>query len=449
MRQKEALEMLKTGENIFLTGPAGSGKTFLLIEYIQYLRKNDVSVAVTASTGIAATHIGGRTVHSWCGMGIEDDMPIEKIDALRRRDYLVRSVALTRVLIIDEISMLSAKQLDLVNRICQAFKEDMRPFGGMQVIFCGDFFQLPPVSGGGKDAQFVTASEVWNDMDLRVCYLTEQHRQSDKKFLSVLKEIREGEVTAATRKILEKRTGAKAKSAIKPTKLHTHNIDVENYNLGELRKIKGKELVFEMEGEGLEKLVENMKKGYCLAPQLLGVKVGATVMFVKNNFGKGFVNGTLGKVTDFDSESGYPLVETLTGNIIEASPEQWMVEDGKEIIASVRQVPLRLAWAITVHKSQGMSLDAAEMDLRKTFEYGMGYVALSRVRSLSGMYLAGFNEMALRTKPEAIALDKDLRARSEKDLRAFRKSSKEDIKSIQEDFLGKTGGEKYAGGLFG
>lgn len=441
--------MLKAGENVFLTGPAGSGKTFLLNEYIGYLRRNDVAVAVTASTGIAATHIGGRTVHSWCGMGIEDDLPVEKINALKRRDYLVRSVAQCRVLIIDEISMLSAKQLDLADRICQAFREDMRPFGGMQVIFCGDFFQLPPVSRGGKDARFVIDSEAWNGMDLRVCYLTEQHRQSDKRFLGVLREIREGEVTEGTRKLLAKRAKAKMEFAVKPTKLHTHNIDVENYNLGELRKIEGKERVFEMEGEGLGKLVENMKRGSCLAPQFLGLKIGAAVMFVKNNFGKGFVNGTLGKVVDFDGESGCPLVKTLSGDVIEASPEQWTIEDGKEIIASVRQVPLRLAWAITVHKSQGMSLDMAEMDLRKTFEYGMGYVALSRVRSLSGMYLAGWNEMALRIRPEMIALDKELRSRSEKDLGEFKKPGKAEIERRQKDFIGKAGGEKYAGGLFG
>jgi ATP-dependent exoDNAse (exonuclease V) alpha subunit len=408
-----------------------------------------VAVAVTASTGIAATHLGGRTVHSWCGMGIEDDLSVEKINALRRRDYLMRSVATARVLVIDEISMLSAKQLDLVNRICQAFKEDMRPFGGMQVIFCGDFFQLPPISREGKDAQFVTESLIWNNMDLKVCYLTEQHRQADRNFLGVLKDIREGAVTENTRKMLAKRTEVKIKSVIRPTKLHTHNIDVENYNLGELRKIKGDGRVFEMEGEGLEKLVENMKKGACLAPQFLEVKVGATVMFVKNNFGKGFVNGTLGKVIDFDGESGYPLVETFSGDVIEASPEQWTIEDGKEIIASVRQVPLRLAWAITVHKSQGMSLDAAEIDLRKTFEYGMGYVALSRVKSFSGVYLAGFNEMALRIRTEAVAFDQELQKRSEKDLLVFKKLDKDEIKRKRKDFVGKSGGKKYAGGLFG
>ena len=238
------------------------------------------------------------------------------------------------------------------------------------------------------------------------------------------------------------------KSAIKPTKLHTHNVDVESYNLLELGKLAGEERVFEMEGEGLEKLVESLKKGYCLAPQFLGLKVGATVMFVKNNFIKGYVNGTLGKVTDFDSDSGHPIVETFDGNIIEAHPEQWTIEDGKEVVASVQQVPLRLAWAITVHKSQGMSLDAAEMDLRKTFEYGMGYVALSRVRSLSGMCLTGFNDMTLRTRPEVIALDRELQARSDEDAKEFGRANKKEVKKMQEDFVGKIAGVRFAGGLF-
>ncbi len=450
MKQKEALDMMKSGENVFLTGPAGSGKTFLLTEYIAYLKQKSVPTAITASTGIAATHIGGRTVHSWCGMGIEEEMTPEQIRLLKKRDYLVKSVAFAQVLIIDEISMLGAKQLDLVDQLCKLFKEDNRPFGGMQVVFCGDFFQLPPVSRGERDGRFVTASRIWNEMDLRVCYLEEQHRQSDKKFLSVLKDIRENSVTAETVEILERRMGVPVESDFRPTKLHTHNLDVENYNLAELSRIKGRELVYEMEAGGLGKMVEGLKRGYCLAPQRLGVKVGAVVMFVKNNFNKGFVNGTLGKVTGFDGESGFPVVETFAGDEIVASPEEWVIEDGKEIIASVKQVPLRLAWAITVHKSQGMSLDAAVIDLRKTFEYGMGYVALSRVRSLKGMELVGLNRMALVAKPEAIALDRELRLRSETDAGAFKKLGKKKLLERQKEFLCRRGGEKvYAGGLFG
>lgn len=450
MKQKEALSMMKSGENVFLTGPAGSGKTFLLGEYVQYLKDNNVPVAVTASTGIAATHIGGRTIHSWCGMGIDDELSAEQMNALRKKEYLVRSVSFAKVLIIDEISMLSARQLDLVDAICRIFRQDNRPFGGLQVIFCGDFFQLPPVARGESDARFVTQSHVWNDMNLKVCYLEEQHRQSDKRFLRVLRDIRENNVSGETIKILEGRLNCPVESDIRPTKLQTHNRDVEDYNLRELGEIKETEASYEMEVSGLGKLVDNMKKGYCLAPQVLSVKIGAVVMFVKNNFGKGFVNGTLGKIVAYDSESGYPVVETFSGDMIEASPEEWVVEDGREIIASVRQVPLRLAWAITVHKSQGMSLDAAVIDLRKTFEYGMGYVALSRVRSLSGMELMGFNPLALKAKEEAISLDKDFLKRSENDRKAHFALDRKKIKEMQEKFLGKNSGEKkYAGGLFG
>lgn len=448
MKQKEALEILKAGDNVFLTGPAGAGKTFLLAQYIQYLQKNQVLVAVTASTGIAATHLGGRTIHSWCGMGIEEDLSVEQINALKKKDYILRNVALAKVLIIDEISMLSAQQLDLVDRICKIFKEDMRPFGGLQVIFSGDFFQLPPIQRGGRDGRFVTVSEAWNNMALRICYLHEQHRQWDKKFLRILQDIRSDTVTDETLAILGKRIKKSVKSEIKPTKLHTHNVDVDSYNLLELSKIDGEESLYEMHFEGVHNLVESLKKGYCLAPQELRLKIGAVVMFVKNNFNKGYVNGTLGKVVDFDDESGYPVVKTFSGNIIMASPEQWVIEDGKEVIASVRQVPLRLAWAITVHKSQGMSLDAAEIDLRKTFEFGMGYVALSRVRSLSGMCLVGFNEMALRARKDAIALDEELRAQSEKDRREYKKLGEKKVLSMQRNFLKKSAGKKYVGGLF-
>lgn len=449
MKQAEALDIMKSGASVLLTGPAGSGKTFLLTKYIGYLKENNVAVAVTASTGIAATHIGGRTIHSWCGMGIEEDMTPEQLSVLKKKDYLAKSVAFTKVLIIDEISMLGARQLDLVDRICKMFKEDNRPFGGMQVIFCGDFFQLPPVKRGGRDARFVTESDVWCGMDLGVCYLEEQHRQSDKKFLSVLKDIREDSVTDETMKILKGRMGKSVKSKIKPTKLHTHNLDVESYNRGELDKLEGSELVFDMEADGVANLVESLQRGYCLAPQKLGLKIGAVVMFVKNNFNKGFVNGTLGKVVALDEESGFPVVETFSGDMIIASPEEWVIEDGKEIIASVRQVPLRLAWAITVHKSQGMSLDAAVIDLRKTFEFGMGYVALSRVRSLKGMELVDINPMALRVKEEAIALDKELRERSEKDAKAYRKTDKKKLTARQKEMVKQSGGTRYAGGLFG
>jgi hypothetical protein len=173
-----------------------------------------------------------------------------------------------------------------------------------------------------------------------------------------------------------------------------------------------------MQTHGIPTLVDKLKSG-CLAPENLELKMGAVVMFVKNNFKENYVNGTLGKVVGFDEDSGFPIIETFKGDIIEAKRERWEVEDSGGVIAAISQIPLRLAWAITVHKSQGMSLDCAEIDLSRTFEYGMGYVALSRVRSLSGLKLLGINDMALEVNSKMIEFDEEFRARSANDLIEF------------------------------
>ncbi|MBU1164581.1 AAA family ATPase [Patescibacteria group bacterium] len=434
MKQKEAFEILKLGENIFLTGPAGCGKTFLLNQYINHLKKNKIKTGITASTGIAATHINGRTIHSWCGIGISETMPAPQFKNLLKKEVLRNRIISTKVLVIDEISMLNAKRLDLIDHICKAIKQDLRPFGGMQVILCGDFFQLPPVARGSEDGRFVTESNIWQSMDIKICYLQDQYRQADKNFLKVLNDIRQNSVTKDTSKLLATRLNKPTKVKIKPTKLHTHNIDVDSYNDFELNKLSGIQKVYEMQSTGEKKLVKSLKKS-CIAPETLKLKVDAVVMFVKNNFKKQYVNGTLGKVTNFDKDSGYPVIETISGHKIIAAPERWVIEEGDKDVASISQVPLRLAWAITVHKSQGMSLDCAEIDLSKTFEYGMGYVALSRVRSLDGITLTGINKLALQVNQEALKLDKTLFTKSKKDLEKSIKIDKKELKKLQKDFL--------------
>lgn len=435
MTQEEAFEILKLGESIFLTGPAGSGKTFLLNKYIKFLKKNNIDVGITASTGIAATHLNGRTIHSWCGMGIKEVMTDAEIKNLKEGEYLISRILYAKALIIDEISMLSARRLDLVDNICKAFRQDMRPFGGMQVILCGDFFQLPPVAKEEEDNRFVTESNIWNDMDIKCCFLEEQYRQEDKKFLRVLNDIRGDTVTTDTCSILKERLNRPIGVKIKPTKLYTHNNSVNAENNFELNKLSGDEEIYEMYSEGVPHLVQSLKKSYCLSPEILRLKVNAVVMFVKNNFNRHYVNGTLGKVIGFDDDSNYPIVETVSGYRIIAHPESWAIEDDGRIIASISQVPLKLAWAITVHKSQGMSLDCAEIDLSKAFEHGMGYVALSRVRSLDGIKLIGINELALKVSEKAIELDEELNAKSKKDLKEHQQLGKRAIKRTQKDFL--------------
>ncbi len=434
MTQKDALGILKIGKNVFLTGPAGSGKTYLLSNYIKYLKDNRIKVAITASTGLAATHLNGRTIHSWCGMGIEEKMDGKKINNLKDDEDVSNRVINSQVLIIDEVSMLNASRLDLVNNICQALRQDMRPFGGLQVVLCGDFFQLPPVARNNQDGRFVAESLSWSNMDLNICYLNEQYRQEDEKLLKILKAIRKNEINDNIINMLNERLNKPIKSIIKPTKLHTHNKNVDIENSLELNKLNGNERKYQMSSEGVSQLIKSLKNN-CLAPEELTLKKDAVVMFIKNNFHKGYVNGTLGKVVDFDFENDLPVIETLTGRKIVAEKETWVIEEGSQVLASVSQIPLRLAWAITVHKSQGMSLDCAEMDLRNTFEYGMGYVALSRVRTLKGMKLLGINDKALQVNKKVIDLEKVLLSESKKSFIDYKKLGKKIIKIKQDEFI--------------
>lgn len=438
MTQNTALEILKMGHNVFLTGPAGSGKTFLLNRYIQYLRDNNIEVGITASTGIAATHMNGMTIHSWSGMGIKDRLSAGEIEGMLKKPYLKRRFFNTRVLIIDEISMLHGFRLDLLDQICKSFFQNLLPFGGLQVVLCGDFFQLPPVSRPGEPNGFVHTAEVWKEMNLKICYLDEQYRQSDKDFLKLLNEIRSNNVSQRSVDKLFERANAEIKH-VTPTKLYTHNRDVDAINQEMLDGIQERPREFYMSAEGNETLVDISKKG-CLAPEELALKEGAVVMFVKNNFQKGYVNGTLGEIVGF-SGSGYPLVKTLSGEKIEATPESWKIEENGELLADITQVPLRLAWAITVHKSQGMSLDAAELDLRHCFVPGMGYVALSRVRTLDGIKLTGFNDMALKVSDEILALDDVLRRQSLEAEAGLETLAKRMRTKLQKAFLKSSAGE--------
>lgn len=436
MKQKEALDILKMGYNIFLTGPAGSGKTFLLNKYTSYLKENNINKAVTASTGIAATHLNGRTIHSWCGMGINQSMNDEEMKKLLNKKYIELRMNNTKVLIIDEISMINARQLDLVNRICQVFRRSLQPFGGMQTILCGDFFQLPPIKGrGDKDGNFVFESDIWNNMDIKICYLEEQYRQTDKKLLKILSDIRANKANEKTKSLLKTRQNKSIKNKIKPTKLYTHNRNVDAENFLELDKIDEKEVCYEMTSDGIPDLVKSLKSSYCSTSENLRLKIGAIVMFAKNNFDKGYINGTLGKVIGYDKEEGYPIVKTISGKEIIACPEKWSIEENDEALASVSQVPLKLAWAITVHKSQGMSLDCAEIDLSKTFEFGMGYVALSRVKKLTGIKLTGLNDLALKVNKKIFKLNEDFLEMSQESLKELKKLGIKKKKNIQKKFI--------------
>lgn len=438
MKQKDALEILKMGHNVYLTGPAGSGKTHLLNEYIKFLRENKVEVGITASTGIAATHMGGSTIHSWSGIGIKDDLDEWELDSLLQKSYLAKRFQNTKVLIIDEVSMLHHYRLDLIDKVCRGFKQNDLPFGGMQIILSGDFFQLPPINRNSDEICFINKSEVWKKMNLKICYLEEQFRQDCDVLETILNNIRNNDVGENILVPLRTCYKRKIEGSVVPTKLYTHNIDIDEINNAELDKINGGVKIFEMQTKGKKNLVETLKKS-CLAHEELRLKKGAVVMFIKNNPIKKYVNGTLGTIIDF-GDRGLPIVKTYDGRKIEVDRESWMIDDEGKIKAELKQVPLRLAWAITVHKSQGMSLDAAEIDLSKSFVEGMGYVALSRVRSLNGLRLMGLNQIALQVNKEVLNLDIELIETSKRNVKELEKLSKKEIKEVQKEFLKNVGG---------
>ncbi len=442
MTQAEALDILKMGKNVFLTGPAGSGKTHVINAYVKYLKSHAVDVAVTASTGIAATHIGGQTIHSWSGLGIKDTLTDYDIESLMERQYLYKRFEKTKVLIIDEVSMLHHFRLDLIEWICRQMKRSEAPFGGMQIILCGDFFQLPPVSRKRFDgyeiiepteSEFAFKAESFLNSKFTICYLSEQHRQKDNQYLSILNQIRQNKVTQKTVDLLKSRLNADPDTGTVITRLYTHNIDVDEINKKHLGLIQAGEKVYKMTSKGAPSLVESLKKS-CLSPEVLVLKKGARVMFTKNQPEGGFVNGTLGIVKDF-GPFGEPVVETNSGMTFSVSPQSWKIEEEGKVKAEIEQLPLRLAWAITVHKSQGMSLDAMEVDLSKSFVKGMGYVALSRVRSLDGMKLLGFNDMSLEIDMEVLEMDEKFQEKSDEAVDKLKSMDRKEIEEKQKKFI--------------
>ncbi|QIC62274.1 AAA family ATPase [Acinetobacter schindleri] len=409
MKQETALKLLKAGENVFLTGSAGAGKTYTLNQYINYLKARKVSVAITASTGIAATHMNGMTIHTWAGIGIKDFLSEEDLKRMKERKYLKEHLENAQVLIIDEISMLHAKQLNLVNQVLKYFKESDEAFGGIQVIVAGDFFQLPPVGRNDERNRdkFCFMSDAWVEAKFRVCYLTEQHRQGNDYLNDILNAIRAQAIGTEHRNALQGTRHQEIGETY--TRLYTHNMDVDSINFRHLNEIDNEPRQFDAQCDGNDKLIETLKSSV-RAPETLTLKKHAKVMFVKNNFDLGYINGSLGEVIGFEEDDEFgvlPKVKLTDGTTLLVEPETWSVDnEAGKTIASFQQIPLRLAWAITIHKSQGMTLEAAEIDLSHTFEKGQGYVALSRLKTLDGLRLKGFNEQALELDSLAIKADR-------------------------------------------
>lgn len=456
MLQTTALKVMQTGAHVFLTGEPGSGKTYVVNQYVAWLREHGIEPAITASTGIAATHVSGMTIHAWCGIGVKRSLTAYDVDAILTRERVYKRIAHTRVLIIDEISMLSSDTLTMVDTVCKAVKQRDIPFGGIQIVLVGDFFQLPPIVRRSYEADdgvdityddepsipFAFKSPSWESLNPIVCYLHEQYRQTDTELFDVLRLLRRGGMSESVLAVLQSRMCVDTSSLDVPH-LYTHNDSVDTLNAKRLSKIDSQAETFLMTARGSDALTTALKKG-CLSPEVLTLKVGARVMFTKNDPEDSYVNGTVGEVTGFNVH-GFPEVLLHSGKTIVATPVEWNMNDGGKILARITQIPLRLAWAVTIHKSQGMTLSGAVVDLSRAFEYGQGYVALSRVSSLSHLYILGVNEQALQVHDDMYTQDILFKRNSAEARAVFEAMDESEHKNLVNAFVTAAGGVPKGG----
>ena len=392
--------VVRQRKSVFFTGSAGTGKSLLLKHIIRALPAS--STFVTGTTALAGCLLGGTTIHSYAGVG-RGDGTVESMIRSASRGESASRWRQTKVLIIDELSMMDGLFFDKLEEISRKIRRSNDPFGGIQLVLSGDYYQLPPVSRNPRERKFCFESQCWSSCVNACVELKTVFRQSDNYFIDVLGQIRVGNVSAKSIKSLlgDCFRPLEVEEGILPTQLFTHRADVDSLNQKELDSLPGPLKIYKSHDQGDLSVLE----ASCPAPKLLKLKVGAQVMLTRNlSSAKRLVNGARGVVTKI-SPSGLPYVRFASQMIgedpIAIERDRWTVSIGGRLVAQRSQFPLALAWGITVHKSQGMSLDKLEVSLEKAFEAGMAYVALSRARSMDGLYIKGeISSQALRADPK-------------------------------------------------
>ena len=405
-KQKYAYDCILEGKNILLTGPAGCGKTSC-IKFFYSKYKDLKNIGMTSTTGISAILIGGSTIHSFLGIGLgKDNTDVLYMNILNNKKILKKWKDL-EILIIDEVSMLSPDLFDKLENLARIIRKNTLPFGGIKLIISGDYCQLPCVSS----EKFCFESESWEKCIDEKIYLTEIFRQHDPEFQQCLNELRIGNMSEKTINILKSRVGVELKNenGIIPTKIYSLNRDVDSENDRELQKLFSKnndiefyqyELEYQVFKKNLKFIQEKIKKT-CIAPQILELCIGAQVMLLYNiDLESKLANGSRGVVIGFEDD--LPIVKFLNGAKRVIDHKEWKIEDNGELIMSISQIPLKLAFACSSHKTQGITLDYADVDLGGVFEYGQAYVALSRVKTLNGLRIKNLDINKICAHPKAI-----------------------------------------------
>jgi ATP-dependent DNA helicase PIF1 len=428
--QQQVLDVIATGENVFFTGSAGTGKSYILRYVVQELcrRHGSEHVSVTASTGVAACNIGGTTLHSFAGVGLGRD-PLETLLQRVRKSPQREKWLRCKALVIDEISMIGPELFDKIEQIACSLKKNSSPFGGIQLIVCGDFLQLPPVTtvttvttADQKSSSATTAGDAYTfcfqterwaacfSKPGSVIQLTQVFRQNDKEFIELLQRMRKGILTEQDhQQLFERQTTTTTTTTgddVKPTILYSHRGDVDDLNTQHLGKLSGDVKTFTCRDWGPESLTKGFDQ---VCPAVLELKTGAQVILLRNlDCARGLVNGARGVVVGFSESSipelrDMPMVKFLSGEVLTMVRAEWTIEVAGEPVAGREQIPLKLAWALSIHKSQGMTIDCLEISLGKVFECGQAYVALSRGTSLAKIKLIDYNPHKVKANP--IALD--------------------------------------------
>jgi ATP-dependent DNA helicase PIF1 len=406
LKQQEVFEAITNGESVFISGPAGVGKTEVIKVAIRSLG-GYVRVGLTSTTGTSALLIGGTTLHSFLGIGLGRDTPDKLLKNIMQNSRVKNRWLELDILIIDEISMLSAELFDKLEYIARVIRRSKTAFGGIQLILSGDFLQLPCV---GSET-FCFDAESWNNCVSRVFYLTEIIRQSNVEFQKCLNEVRVGKLSDESIEMLQSRVGldlSEKYKDIRPTILFPLNANVERINEEELDKIAKQGVEFVEYDMSIstphhlrngDMIITRFKKS-CPAPESLQLCVGAQVMLVVNlDLANELANGSRGVVVGFRDDK--PIVQ-FSGRQSLIDYYTWEMKEEGQIYLKATQIPLKIAYALSIHKSQGCSLDCVQIDLANIFEYGQAYCGLSRVKNLDGLTITALDVTKIQAHPRAL-----------------------------------------------
>ncbi|EGD76622.1 hypothetical protein PTSG_07735 [Salpingoeca rosetta] len=387
--QKDVLMAVLSGRNVFFTGSAGTGKSYLIGKIIEALPK--ATTVVTASTGVAACAIGGTTLHAFAGVQAGSSrLPVN-----------TSAWTTAKVLLIDEVSMIDAPYFDQLEQTARRVRRCNKPFGGLQLVLVGDFLQLPPVTKRGEETQFCFQAKSWDACVHECFHLSQVHRQRDRTFVDILHRCRLGQCTPSDITYIQRSATHRLDSShIRATRLCTHVKEAKQINEQQLSKLSGSSKLFTRSDASPDVSRSSLASR---VEKVLELKVGAQVMLSANvNVSAGLANGSRGVVVKFDAV-GWPVVEFANGREETVRMHTWRIRTAAGRVMECKQVPLRLAWAVSIHKSQGMTLDALEVDLSRVFEWGQAYVALSRARTYEGLCVKRFSAKSIRAHPRVLA----------------------------------------------